>query len=300
MSASVVTCWFKGVVHVCAVKVLVLTFAVLLSSTTLEADLVVADFNDLDTGTLRSQDGGTGFSGNWTNGQPEESTPEVVSDDLTSAKYNYQQSGTAQRLALDPGIPAYGVRRDLATGFSNEFWFSFLARPASSTPRMELAFNQHTGEDLPDKNDMNVILVTGSTDDDVWLRQGSTVIDEFGGDLGEDTTYLILGRATPQSGNDQVDLWFDPDVTAYSSEADFLAGISPDSSASTTDFFAGSVTNVFVTIYQHADSTEAYMDSLVFSDTETAFADVTGVPEPATLGLIALGGLALIRRRHTA
>jgi len=162
---------------------------------------------------------------------------------------------------------------------------------------MELAFNQHTGEDLPDRNDMNVILVSGTTGDDVWLRHGSTVKDKCGGDLAVDTTYLVLGKVTPQSGNDQVGLWFDPDVTPYSSEADFLANVSPSSNHTSTDFFTGNVANVYVTIYRHGDYDAAYMDSLVLSDTETAFADVTGVPEPATLGLLALGGLALIRRR---
>lgn len=71
---------------------------------------------------------------------------------------------------------------------------------------MELTFNQHTGEDLPDKNDMNDILVTGASGDDVWLRQENTSIDKFGGDLAVDTTYLVLGKVTPKIGNDQVDI----------------------------------------------------------------------------------------------
>mgnify|MGYP006277955351 FL=1 len=101
----------------------------LLSSTLSQAALVVADFNDLNTGSLRSQGGGIGFSDNWTNGKPTEPAPEVVAGDLTSANYSFQQSGTPQRLAIADSTPAYGLRRDLAVDFSSKFWFSFLAPP---------------------------------------------------------------------------------------------------------------------------------------------------------------------------
>jgi len=97
------------------------------------------------------------------------------------------------------------------------------------------------------------------------------------------------------AGNDTLSVWVSPDLTAVSGPGDLPAA----NFTSTTVDFTDSIANLGVAGSKGA-AAEVYIDAIRLSDTETAFEDVTGVPEPTTFALVAFGLLGLARRRRGA
>lgn len=266
------------------------------------ATLVTADFNDNTPGQLQGQSGGSGFatSSVWAGA----TGPAVVSGDLTApASTHYaiaQTSGTAQSLQSANTVTS-GAGQDNrapAATLAGTVWFSFLVNPASSNARGGIGFNT-TGATSTDPR----ILAVGTT---LYVGYGSssttpvgpiTVANQF--TVGQ--TSLVVGRIiiNDNGTNDRISVWVNPDVTA-------LASASPPTPAvdtATLNQFDNGLTQLTLSSYTGSSGTAAgVVDAVRVSDNPTAQTDVTGVPEPASCGLIALAGALLLprRRRHHA
>jgi len=242
------------------------------------ASLIVADFNDLTGGgvNLSGQAGGTGFSGNWT----AHGSIDVVSGDLTapgSTNYALTQSGTANSV-YGNSADNYAGHRALATALTgNTVWFSFLV-DGDGNSRAGITVNQADTTPLSPR-----LLVLNSTD----LYLNGTTFDDV---LTAGDPALVLGRITVvDDGDDTWDVWFNPDVSESLG--------TPDATKTDNYIGAAGITTIGVSVYKGGS-----VDMLYVSDDADGFADVTGVPEPATMSVLVLGGVGMLlrRRRRTA
>jgi hypothetical protein len=119
----------------------------------------------------------------------------------------------------------------------------------------------------------------GINDTQLQLRWGGD--SQYTGSLAVNETHLILGKLTVGSGNDLIEVWADP-ANLSSLGTPLLSGSSYDLGDSLTMVGFGGINPNFK------------LDALRFSDGANAFADVTGVPEPATLALLATGLVGLL------
>ncbi len=104
------------------------------------------------------------------------------------------------------------------------------------------------------------------------------------------TVHLAIGRIVTGAGTGSVDLWIDP--------ADLSnLPVAPNVSVSGITF--PDITRIGVIVNGGSGNGSGRLDALRVSDTATAFVDVTGIPEPASLSLVFVGAslLALRRRR---
>lgn len=253
------------------------------------AALVVADFNDLNTGVLQGQGGGTGLVGTWESGS---SRLFLASGDLTSSKYSLTQSGNPRKVYGDYSAGRQN-NRALTTPLAGEVWFSFLGVNGASAHRSGITFNtsgydtNKRGQLLLLDDDVRFNLVDGATPGQ--YVQADNVLT-----LGQ--TSLFVGRLMVGAGNDALTLWVDPDLV---SDPD-ISHHTPALSTSSFDF-GSTIGRVGVLSYYNATGpVGGEVDNLRLSDDADAYFLVTGavvaeVPEPASLALLALAGTGLAR-----
>jgi hypothetical protein len=274
-------------------------------ATDARATLLVANFNDLLTaGDLKGKGGGTGFSSTWGGS----STLQVVTGNLGSTLYNMPQLGTTLHVSGSNSGTSGGSSSSLRQEFRNTaasptgtIWFSFLAKVEQSGDRAGLSINSPTATPFADPGTVYAYL------------EGSTLNYQFGtGTAGAvtnaqtvGTTALLVGRMTiSDTGADAVSLWLNPDLIANPD----ITAYNPIYSSNAVDWIgSGGIGHVGVIAARklNAASGAGHVDNLRFSDGDgdaaQAFRDVTGVPEPGGLLLLAgAGGALAIRRRRTA
>jgi len=258
------------------------------STNVASAALVRADFNDLSAGSLLDQGGGTGLAGTWAGS----ATLEVVANDLTApaaTHFALTQSGTAQMLRGSYDAPRVN-NRNLSTPLNGTVWFSFLAQPTSSVTRVGIDVNPTVGSYSPSGARLlaigTALRVLGSVPD-TWFSNQFTV--------GQ--TSLVLGRIEIDKvgSTDRLSLWVDPDLMNLSEDD----ALHPSSDTN----WLSSVSALGIESYRSggASGDEGIIDLISLADGPSAFQHVTGIPEPSTFVIWALGVLGLIgwRRRRT-
>ena len=242
-------------------------------------------FTDLNVGGTDQ-----GFSGGW---QGSSNVFIVTAPDLTYANYFITQTGTTERVYSDnTSHPDRMDSRDLAAAMSGDIWFSALVNVPTGTNFAGLAFDSDpwnssgTAKYSHQLCELRVLLTPSQLVVDMDGGTPPTATGTETGTFAADTTHLILGHMNVGVGNDTLSVWVDPDLNAALPAANFT---------STTVDFMDSVVRIGVPT---SGTSGVYIDAILLSDTATAFEDVTGVPEPASLALLGLGGLAMLRRRR--
>jgi hypothetical protein len=279
-----------------------LAFISTLSTSSLTAAVVYADFNDNSSGGLGSftagagQGGGSGFLAGdvWAN----TGTIAVISGDLSApAGTNYAITQGPSTAQSTQGSFTSGRQTTRATattlGTASDLWFSFLLNQPTNNSRGGITFNQN-----PSQPGNPRIVATGI---DVRLGLGATLQGAGEGasmPLASDT--LILGQLQiDASGDETLNIWVNPDVSGG------IAGLGAADTSLTENAASldGGVTRVGIQSYS-SDNQGGIVDAFILSDDadpNQAFADVTGVsviPEPSSLALSFLAALGLLSRRR--
>lgn len=298
------TCFFESLLFVGA-------------AASLSATVVIADFNDLAFGDLRSSNinqpanTGTGF------GDPywavNTGVPRVVAGDLSApaaTNYAIAQAGNARAFqSTNYTIADASDRRQartLATSVGGVVWFSFLINNAAADSAGGIDFNTATstfGTSVGSR-----IVITGTT-----LRvinaasvESAAIADVVA--LGQ--TALVVGRidiggSPVTAGNDVLNLWVNPVLTGMPGDL----GAATWGSNNTN--FLGTATSISILGLQSystltgSGQNGGVLDSVRLADGADAYQDVTGaaaIPEASTgglvLGVAALAGATLRRRRQ--
>ena len=306
----------------------VASFATFASLATAQVTLIQENFDNYGTvlGSLATQNGGTGFSGAWT--QTGIGTHGYNPTNLTATVTGYTNTGdaaggndgAASNNTYNGGLGNFNSTRAIAQptiANGGTVWFSFTVNMASIAAQNNAVFSPFGtgGGDMFNTGKFSVGVSGGSffASSLVSYTPGTpntnVVNNTFtGAAISANTTYLIVGRMTidaAANATDILDVWFNPsNVSSIASlgaaqlnftNQDFSTANTPDpnrTSGSSGVFLNGITVGIRGTDVNKLDAIRlAYGDT-----TENNFASV--IPEPSTSGLILLGAVGLLLQRR--
>jgi hypothetical protein len=201
-----------------------------------------------------------------------------------SAAVNYEQGGRMQWIGAPSAFDRHIERQLNPTVASNEWWMSIMVnRLAWSTSNTSFAVGGFTDDA---NNGLQVGYDNSAGDDnpDLILRvAGQNIV--LAADTASSDNQLVIVRLDVVAGLDTISVWIDPDNV---NDAADLVLTNIDLTDSTTPFTQSR--------YESPGSSgNTFFDEVRLA---TTFEAVTGVPEPGSLALLGLGGLAMLRRRR--
>ncbi len=262
-----------------------LAVCILCFASVAQATIVQQDFNGLVAAKLDGQAGGTGFGAN--NWGATGTIYVVHSADLVApASTNFaltQSAGTAGIVNGDYGS-ARQVVRALDVALTGTVWGSYLTFLDPGDDKNGIGFNSTSGTvNVPKPGIDNL------SRNRIYYRPVAGALASADDALLDGTNLIVFRIIIDADGsNDDFTLWTNPDVTDLASETPALA-------RATADFVGSSITGL--TVQSWGSGNAGSIDFITLSDGPNAYADVTGVPEPATMLLLGLGGMMLRKRK---
>lgn len=245
---------------------LLATIAMAIGVPQAEAALSSYDGFGYTAGALAGNAGGSGWSGTWTGDHA-----------LIDGSLAYGPLATSGNRVSLTGSQAFRNLGSTMGGAGTETWISFLGVITGSDIGISLF------EGGAEKNFMGTSGGIGGN----WGHVIGANLDT--GVAGStEPHFYVLQISTPATGDATVNLWLDPDQSSLGSGSAPTGGIARSGTVAPYSFdrvrlgkFGGGSTNE--------------VDEFRLG---TTWADVSPVPEPSTVGLLAIGVLALARRRR--
>lgn len=178
---------------------------------------------------------------------------------------------------------------------------------ANANNDLIIGFNNGGYQTAPTPNtwagELVIRLGSDSSHFNLGIRASTTVANTtyWSGDLNPNSTYLIVARwtegATAGTGG-LSELWINPDSSTFGT------GVAPTPNGSTVGTFSATGTNdhtnsllIGAGIGAGTNPNEVRLDEIRVG---TTWADVTAVPEPASLSVVGLAATGLLARRRRA
>jgi hypothetical protein len=282
-------------------RVLVAVLAVLcLAAGATQAAVIASDnFESYAVGALtRSANGGTGWGGtyNYSSGTIYDPYCNIVTKSLSYSSGSISVDGGSQAFAFsDFASHESYIARALATPVTQDVvYVSYLLQTTNISSTLQ------SGLAMSDTNLVsgNIRATAGKNGDKFWTRvtNGSSTIDNdmTSSVILPGSTHFLVAKISKVAGTDynQIELFVDPTSTTEGS-ANCAYYVMSSGDSLTTNFAAYQ----FRIASAYAGNVN-YIDNLTVADD---FAGAVGAPEPATMGLLVIGGIAtLLRRRRKA
>lgn len=288
----------RTLVPQCA-AILAVAAAVLFAGAAAHGALIAEETFDYSTGTLQDKNGGTGWGGAW--GKIDDN----LSGDVTSPGMTHPSlidTGTNKASINATSDDNARPQRDFASGIAADgVWVSFIGQMNDKLGRASvIQFSDTIGNAIakigrPNDNtgDGNWGITEASLNEPGELVEA---VDESGDGLSTTTKALVVANFT-QSGNDwTLDLYLNPDSSGPSSATHSGTRTFTDSNVT------GDLGNVVFFVGGDNTSLAEGPSEFDFDDLRVgeSFSDVVVIPEPTTLALLALGGVAALLRRRRA
>lgn len=258
--------------------------------------------NSSDDVDIAGLNGGSGWSGAWTgsNGPEYYSSSSPYGNSLTFGATGYDnsanettagQDGLARRQQGGGGNTNGAIAYRPFAGMTGTVWVSALVAGNSTTPEMILWLDE-PGDVAGNRDYIGIRYINVTNGIRAAVMTNGTVDVSNSTSFSGTMTYLIIAKIgmNVAGGNDRLDFWAKTSSSDVSNEA--LLG-TPLYSKSGGDFFGATFDGVGMSFNINGSR----MDAIRVSNDTNAFSQVVGVPEPASLALIGVGALALLRRR---
>ncbi len=215
--------------------------------------------------------------------------PNAVGED--SVAVDYEQGGRLQWIGVGNFPLDRNVTRQLnPTPSSTEWYFSIMTNRLGWS---DVTTNTYAVGGFTDENGNGLQVgyddTAGNNIPDLVLRVGGTNVVLTADAPSSANQFVFVKLTINQTGNDTIDVWIDPAT---------LTATTPSDLTLTSFNVSDSLTPFTQSKYESpGQSGPVFWDEIRLG---TTFEAVSAIPEPASLALLGLGGLAVLGRRRAA